>query len=123
MRGRAHVGCSGWQYRDWRGLVYPERLPQRRWFEHYATLFDTVEVNNSFYRLPTEAAAEAWAAQAPPGFVYALSIADELDRMSAKVKTAYQIGPGKWAIELDDGAVWQQTDSEPVRRASWTMAV
>ena len=42
--------------------MYPEALPQRRWFEYYATLFDTVEVNNSFYRLPTEAAAEGWAA-------------------------------------------------------------
>jgi len=54
--------------------VYPESLPQRRWFEHYATMFDTVEVNNSFYRLPTEAAAEGWAAQAPPGFAYALKL-------------------------------------------------
>jgi uncharacterized protein YecE (DUF72 family) len=54
--------------------VYPESLPQRRWFEHYATLFDTVEINNSFYRLPTEAAAEGWAAQAPPGFVYSLKL-------------------------------------------------
>jgi uncharacterized protein YecE (DUF72 family) len=68
------VGCSGWVYRHWRGCVYPEDLPQRRWFEYYASLFDTVEVNNSFYRLPTEAAAERWAAQAPAGFVYALKL-------------------------------------------------
>ena len=44
-QGRAHVGCSGWVYKDWRGLVYPGDLPQRRWFEHYATLFDTVEID------------------------------------------------------------------------------
>jgi uncharacterized protein YecE (DUF72 family) len=72
--GRAHIGCSGWVYKDWRGPVYPEKLPQRRWFEHYATLFDTVEINNSFYRLPTPEAADGWAAQAPPGFVYALKL-------------------------------------------------
>ena len=72
--GVARVGCSGWIYKHWRGAVYPESLPQRRWFEHYSTLFDTVEINNSFYRLPTEAAAEGWAAQAPPGFVYALKL-------------------------------------------------
>jgi uncharacterized protein YecE (DUF72 family) len=54
--------------------VYPRQLPARRWFEHYATLFDTVEVNNSFYRLPTEAAVEGWAAQATPGFTYALKL-------------------------------------------------
>ena len=49
---RSAVGCSGWQYRDWRGPVYPAGLPARDWFEHYATLFDTVEINNTFYRLP-----------------------------------------------------------------------
>src|SRR5918911_1253614 len=46
-----HVGCSGWNYKDWRGLVYPEGLPASRWLEHYPTLFDTVEVNSTFYRL------------------------------------------------------------------------
>ncbi len=71
--GRARVGCSGWMYRDWRGIVYPKELPQRRWFEFYATLFDTVEVNNTFYRLPPPATVEQWAAQAPArGFIYAL---------------------------------------------------
>ncbi len=68
------MGCSGWIYKHWRGPVYPESLPQRRWFEHYATIFDTVEVNNSFYRLPTEAAVESWAGQAPPGFTYAMKL-------------------------------------------------
>ena len=70
----ARVGCSGWIYKHWRGRVYPEDLPQRQWFEHYATLFDSVEINNSFYRLPTEAAVEGWAAQAPAGFTYALKL-------------------------------------------------
>ncbi len=73
-RGRAHVGCSGWAYEHWRGVVYPSELPQRRWFEHYASIFDTVEVNNTFYRLPTEATVGRWAAQAPPRFVYALKL-------------------------------------------------
>jgi uncharacterized protein YecE (DUF72 family) len=61
-------------YRDWRGVVYPAELPQRRWFEHYATLFETVEVNSTFYRLPSAAMAAEWAAQAPSGFVYALKL-------------------------------------------------
>lgn len=72
--GRAHIGCSGWVYKDWRGPVYPEKWPQRRWFEHYATLFDTVEINNTFYRLPPASTVEGWAAQAPPGFAYALKL-------------------------------------------------
>ena len=70
----ARVGCSGWVYKDWRGLVYPEKLPQRLWFTHYATLFDTVEINNTFYRLPTDTAVEGWERQAPAGFTYALKV-------------------------------------------------
>ena len=72
--GEARIGCSGWQYKDWRGVVYPEGLPQRAWFEHYATLFDTVEINNTFYRLPPPETVEGWAQQAPSGFVYALKL-------------------------------------------------
>jgi len=72
--GRVYVGCSGWQYRDWRGIVYPEKLPQRRWFEHYTTLFDTVEINNTFYRLPPPSTVEGWEAQAPNGFTYAVKL-------------------------------------------------
>ena len=74
MTGAAHVGCSGFVYRDWRGVVYPAGLPQRRWFEHYASLFDTVELNTTFYRLPTIEAVDAWAAQAPDGFRYAAKL-------------------------------------------------
>jgi uncharacterized protein YecE (DUF72 family) len=70
----ARVGCSGWVYKHWRGPVYPPDLPSKKWFGHYAGWFNSVEINNSFYRLPTEAAVEGWAAQAPPGFVYALKL-------------------------------------------------
>jgi uncharacterized protein YecE (DUF72 family) len=47
--------------------VYPPELPQRRWFERYAELFDTVEINNTFYRLPPPSTVEHWEAQAPQG--------------------------------------------------------
>jgi uncharacterized protein YecE (DUF72 family) len=63
------LGTSGWQYADWRGPVYPPRLPQARWLEHYATLFDTVEVNNAFYRLPSAETFAQWARRTPDGFV------------------------------------------------------
>jgi uncharacterized protein YecE (DUF72 family) len=66
------VGCSGWNYRDWRGLVYPEGLPANRWLEHYATLFETVEVNSTFYRLASRDAVERWVRQTPDDFVFAL---------------------------------------------------
>jgi uncharacterized protein YecE (DUF72 family) len=66
------VGTSGWQYRDWRARFYPEGLPQSRWLEHYVTEFPTVELNNSFYRLPSEAAFDAWRERTPEGFVMAV---------------------------------------------------
>jgi uncharacterized protein YecE (DUF72 family) len=63
------VGTSGWQYRDWRGRLYPEGLPQRLWLEHYAERFATVEVNNAFYRLPERDTFVAWRDRTPPDFV------------------------------------------------------
>ena len=67
-----HVGCSGWVYKDWKGELYPEDLPQRRWLERYAEVFETVEINNTFYRLPTIAAVERWAEETPDDFVFAV---------------------------------------------------
>jgi uncharacterized protein YecE (DUF72 family) len=66
------VGCSGWQYKHWRGNFYPADLPQKSWFEHYASVFDTVEINNSFYRLPEASTFAAWAARAPRRFLFAV---------------------------------------------------
>ena len=66
------IGCSGWNYRHWRGVFYPDGLPVKRWFEHYGAHFDTVEVNASFYRLPEASTFAKWRDQAPPGFCYAI---------------------------------------------------
>ena len=63
------IGTSGWQYRDWRGPVYPPKLKQAAWLEHFVTLFDTVEVNNSFYRLPEATSFAQWGARTPEHFV------------------------------------------------------
>jgi len=68
------VGCSGWVYKHWRGLLYPEGLPQRLWFQRYADEFDTVEINASFYRLPLASTFEGWREKAPPGFRYAVKV-------------------------------------------------
>jgi uncharacterized protein YecE (DUF72 family) len=68
-----HVGCSGWQYRDWRdGAFCPPKLPQRRWLEHYASVFDTVEVNSTFYRLARQQAVARWLDETPRDFVFAV---------------------------------------------------
>lgn len=70
--GQIRIGCSGWNYRHWRGGFYPEKLPVRCWFDHYSAEFDTVEINNSFYRLPSADCFAKWRDQAPPGFCYAV---------------------------------------------------
>jgi uncharacterized protein YecE (DUF72 family) len=62
------IGCSGWNYRHWRGLFYPEKMPAKAWFAFYAEQFDTVEINNSFYHLPKPETFDKWREQAPPGF-------------------------------------------------------
>ncbi len=67
-----HVGCSGWNYRDWRGVLYPRGLPASAWLECYSRHFSTVEVNTTFYRLISRKAVERWVEQTPPGFVFAV---------------------------------------------------
>jgi uncharacterized protein YecE (DUF72 family) len=66
------IGCSGWNYRHWRGVFYPDKLPVKRWLEHYAGTFDTVEINASFYRLPKPETFAKWREQAPSDFCYAV---------------------------------------------------
>src|SRR3954451_14223141 len=109
-----HIGCSGWNYRDWRGVIYPEGLPARRWLERYAELFDTVEINATFYRLPSENAVKTWVEQTPRGFVFAVKASRYLthvkrlkavdqgakrffDPLGALVK-ARKLGPILWQL-------------------------
>jgi uncharacterized protein YecE (DUF72 family) len=68
------IGTSGWQYRDWRGPVYPPNLPLRAWLESYANRFATVESNNAFYRLPERRTFEDWADRTPADFVMAVKV-------------------------------------------------
>jgi uncharacterized protein YecE (DUF72 family) len=63
------VGTSGWQYRDWRGTFYPDRLPQREWLRYFAGHFPTVEINNTFYNLPKESSFDRWRDDTPREFV------------------------------------------------------
>jgi uncharacterized protein YecE (DUF72 family) len=65
----------------WRELVYPKGLPARRWLAHYAELFDTVEVNSTFYRLPRRESVAAWVAETPPKFLFAVKASRYLTHM------------------------------------------
>jgi uncharacterized protein YecE (DUF72 family) len=84
------IGCSGWNYQDWRGRFYPEGEPARRWLQLYAERFDTVEVNATFYRLPTRQAVSAWVTQTPASFTFAV----KASRYLTHVKRLRDVGDG-----------------------------
>jgi uncharacterized protein YecE (DUF72 family) len=69
---RLFVGTSGWIYKGWAGSFYPEGLAAREHLSYYASQFNTVEINASFYRLPSENMARGWRERAPEGFIYAV---------------------------------------------------
>jgi uncharacterized protein YecE (DUF72 family) len=69
-----YIGTSGWHYEHWRGLFYPERLARPKWLEFYAQHFSTVELNNSFYQLPSERAFVNWRESSPKGFIFAVKV-------------------------------------------------
>jgi len=72
MRGRLWIGTSGWVYPHWKDIFYPSSLPTKNWLEYYAERFPTVEINNSFYRMPSERAFESWRTTVPAGFCFAV---------------------------------------------------
>ncbi|WP_456410512.1 DUF72 domain-containing protein [Oceanithermus sp.] len=74
MKKRVWVGCSGYFYWGWRGRFYPEDAPPSRWFELYARRFDTVEMNSTFYRFPTEATVKRWLKKAPERFRFTVKV-------------------------------------------------
>jgi len=71
-RGKFFIGTSGWSYNHWRGLFYPADIPPRQWFAHYTDYISSVEINYTFYRLPTEKTFTHWREREPAHFVYAL---------------------------------------------------
>jgi uncharacterized protein YecE (DUF72 family) len=123
------IGTSGYQYDHWRGLIYPKDLPRARWFDYYAERFDTVEINNTFYQLPSTRTFRAWKEAAPPGFCYAVKFSrygSHLKRLKAPrglVRTflgrARHLGPtlGPILVQLPPG--W---DANPERLAAFLAA-
>jgi uncharacterized protein YecE (DUF72 family) len=119
----ARVGCSGWNYRDWKGDFYPEGLAAKHWLESYAERFDTVEVNTTFYRLAKRDAVARWVEQTPPEFLFTVKASrymthmKRLQDLEPAIKRFYEplqplvdagrLGPVLWQLpgnfERDDG--------------------
>ncbi len=66
------IGTCGWNYSHWRRLFYPDKLPQSRWLEFYASAFDTVEINATFYRLPKPEYVDGWRLAVPDNFLFSV---------------------------------------------------
>lgn len=126
------IGCSGWSYRDWRDDFY-RGVPASRWLERYASVFDTVEVNATFYRLPAKSTVQGWSEQVPDGFVFAVKgsrylthmrrlrdMKSGLDRFWERLEPmieAGKLGPVLWQLpgrfERDDETLAAALDSLP----------
>ena len=86
---QVRVGCSGWHYDDWRGRIYPAGLPKSRWLAFYSGIFDTVELNNTFYRLPGEVTVTRWSETTPCDFLFAV----KGSRYVTHVRRLNEVGP------------------------------
>jgi uncharacterized protein YecE (DUF72 family) len=144
------IGCSGWSYDDWRGAFYPAGLPASRRLSHYASVFDTVEVNATFYRLPKVATVQAWTEQVPDSFLFAVKGSRYLTHMKRlrdmkaglarfweriePLPAAGKLGPVLWQLperfRRDDDLLADALDALPVeaehcfefRHPSWFAA-
>jgi uncharacterized protein YecE (DUF72 family) len=132
-----HIGCSGWNYQSWRGgEFYPNGVGPSRWLEHYSRVFDTVEVNSTFYRLASPKAVANWVRQTPEHFVFALKASrylthiKRLTDLDQGVKRFYErieplvgtpkLGPIVWQLppnfQRDDERLANALDSLPEGR-------
>src|SRR5512145_2625330 len=98
-----HVGTSGYSYPEWRGTFYPEGFPSARMLPYYAERFHTVELNNTFYRMPTPRTIAGWDQDTPAGFVFGLKasrrithqarLRDVADPVRYLLETVQALGP------------------------------
>lgn len=89
---KIHLGCSGWFYSHWRGIFYPsQEVTTARWFAYYANVFQTVELNASFYRWPKPATVRRWKKAAPPGFVYSVKVNQSITHERRMVRTKKEV--------------------------------
>jgi uncharacterized protein YecE (DUF72 family) len=91
-RMRVRVGTSGYSYKEWKGPFYPEDLPAAGFLRFYAAAFDTVEINNTFYRMPTAKLVDGWAADLPETFQVSLKAPQRITHIARLQNTAELVG-------------------------------
>ena len=103
MRVRVAVGTSGYAYKEWKGTFYPEKLPPDQMLRYYGEQFPTVEINNTFYRMPSEKVVLNWASQVPDAFQFVLKASQRIthqkrlqdvgEELGYFLKTSSALGP------------------------------
>lgn len=78
---KIYIGTSGWNYKDWQGRFYPDKLKQEKWLEYYSRKFNSVEINNTFYQLPAKNTFEAWEDNTPGSFIFAVKASRYITHM------------------------------------------
>ena len=71
---KIYIGCSGFHYKEWKSVFYPERLPQSKWFRFYCEHFNTLELNVTFYKFPTEKSLTKWYTESPEDFKFSVKV-------------------------------------------------
>jgi uncharacterized protein YecE (DUF72 family) len=128
---RLWIGTSGWVYKHWRkGVFYPGNLSQRDELGYYADVFDTVELNNSFYHLPKRATFAGWKGQTPSAFTFAVKASRYLTHMrklqepaeplQRLITAARGLGPKLGPVLFQFPASWQ---SNPQRLSEFMQAL
>ena len=67
-----YLGCSGWSYNEWKGTFYPDGLDNRYWLSYYSQIFDFVEIDSTFYRMPSKFMVNNWSKRTPDNFRFAM---------------------------------------------------
>src|SRR5207244_8845397 len=102
---RILVGTSGYSYKEWKGSFYPERFPEKEMLRFYAERFPTVEINNTFYRMPTESMLERWSTEVPEGFAFVLKASRRITHEQKLRQSSDSVGiflkaAGPWGTKL-----------------------
>jgi uncharacterized protein YecE (DUF72 family) len=103
MAAICYIGTSGWYYDHWRKVFYSESLPKSKWLEFYCGLFPSVELNSTFYRLPSENAIAKWRDSSPPGFVFSVKVSRFITHIKRLKNIAGPISNFMARVQLLDG--------------------
>jgi uncharacterized protein YecE (DUF72 family) len=105
---RAWLGTSGFAYKEWRSIFYPEKLPEKQFLAHYATRLDAVEIDSTFYRMPTVKTIDAWRDATPEHFRFAIKASQRIthrerlglpsESLDYLLKTVPGLGPRLGAV-------------------------